>query len=397
MRVLILTFYYAPDLSAGAFRVRPIVDSLRTLLPPGSRIDVLTTAPNRYHTYSATAPAEEDHEGLHITRIPLPRHRSGMVDQSLAFMAFARQVLRRTRGREYDMVFATSSRLMTAALGARVASRTGARLYLDIRDIFVETMRDVLPRPAFWVLGAALDRVERLTIRRADAVNLVSPGFADYFEPRYPNTRFSFYTNGIDDELLPAGAPGPEAALEAASAERVLTVLYAGNLGEGQGLHAIVPQLAARMGPRVRFRIIGDGGRKGELLEALERTGATNVELVAPLQRPELARAYRDADVLFLHLNNHPAFARVLPSKLFEYAATGKPIWAGLSGYSAGFARSEIENVALFDPCDVDGALRAFEQLRLQPTNRASFAARYTRSAISRSLAADIVSVARRD
>ena len=44
----------------------------------------------------------------------------------------------------YDLIFATSSRLMTAALAAWVSRRSGAPLYLDIRDLFVDTMNDVL-------------------------------------------------------------------------------------------------------------------------------------------------------------------------------------------------------------------------------------------------------------
>ena len=46
-------------------------------------------------------------------------------------------------------------------------------------------------------------------------------------------------------------------------------------------------------------------------------------------------------DVLFLHLNDYSAFRKVIPSKIFEYAATGKPIVAGVSGYAAEFLRHE--------------------------------------------------------
>jgi hypothetical protein len=391
MRILVLTFYFRPDLSAGAFRVTPIVEALRIALPPDSQIDVVTTLPNRYQSYAAAAPELETQPGLTIARIPLPRHASGMVDQSKAFITFAREVRRRTAGQRYDLVFATSSRLMTAALGASIARRTHARLYLDIRDIFVETIRDVMPHRLSGLLYALFDRVERRTVGRADSVNLVSRGFADYFEPRYPRIRFTYFTNGIDDEFLNSAEAYP---VQDAN-NRPLTVLYAGNLGEGQGLHAIIPQLASRMGARLQFQIIGDGGRKKDLLEALDRAGVTNVKLLAPLQRPELIRAYNDADVLFLHLNDHAAFARVLPSKLFEYAATGKPIWAGIGGFSARFARAEIENVALFDPCDAEGAVRAFEQLSFEPAKRAEFVNKYARAAISRAIAADIISVAR--
>lgn len=59
------------------------------------------------------------------------------------------------------------------------------------------------------------------------------------------------------------------------------------------------------------------------------------------MKREDLLRVYRHADVLFLHLNNLKAFRRVLPSKIFEYAATNKPIWGGLSGYAGRFAKNE--------------------------------------------------------
>ena len=39
------------------------------------------------------------------------------------------------------------------------------------------------------------------------------------------------------------------------------------------------------------------------------------------MARPALVEAYGAADVLFLHLGVQPAFEKVLPSKIFEYAA----------------------------------------------------------------------------
>src|SRR6185503_3990510 len=65
----------------------------------------------------------------------------------------ARPVARLPRGRSYDLVYATSSRLLTAALGGLVARRTNAVLYLDIRDIFVDTINDVLPAPLARLAG----------------------------------------------------------------------------------------------------------------------------------------------------------------------------------------------------------------------------------------------------
>ncbi len=393
VKILILSFYFRPDLSAGSFRTTALVDSLCKLVPAGSQIEVITTLPNRYHSFTAEAPQREQQGGLSISRIALPKHQSGMLDQSKAFFTFSRGAIRQVAKRDYDIVFATSSRLMTAVLGAWIARQRNARLYLDIRDIFVDTIKDVLPRKVSWVIKPAFSVLEKWAINQADKVNLVSSGFSEYFSSRYPQQRFSYFTNGIDDEFL-AAAPKQTFASTKVAEDRPLTVLYAGNLGEGQGLHAIIPALAKRMGSRVHFKIIGDGGRKHALEVALVDIGVTSVELLPPVKRVELLEAYRAADVLFLHLNDYDAFKKVLPSKLFEYAALGKPVWAGVSGYAAEFVRSEINNAAVFHPCDVEGAVQAFDELTLQDAPRTAFVTKYARPNISQKMAEDVLAVA---
>jgi glycosyltransferase involved in cell wall biosynthesis len=390
VRILVLCTYFRPDLSAGSFKVTALVEDLRKAAPPGSSIDVITTLPNRYRSFTAEAPTHEQAGEVTIRRIDIGSHGNGMVDQSKAYMAFARQVLREVAGREYDVVFATSSRLMTATLGAMVARKTNAPLYLDIRDIFVDTIKDVLPGWAGPLFPPFLSPLERWTINRAQTVNLVSPGFARYFERRYPRQRFTYFTNGIDEEFLAAGAAVPA---DARAGSQPVEVLYAGNIGEGQGLHSIIPGLARALVGRVKFTVIGDGGRRAMLEAAV--AGLSNVELRPPMQRAALIDAYRAADVLFLHLNDYEAFEKVLPSKVFEYGAMGKPVWAGVAGFSAEFVSGEIENSAVFPPCDVAAGVSAFERLRIGYTDRASFIRKYTRSEISRRMAEDIVRVGR--
>lgn len=393
MRILFLSFYYRPDLCAGSFRATPLVDALVRLAPTGSQIDVITTLPNRYQSFSAESPQSEKHAGLSIYRVALPKHRSGMLDQSKAFLVFARAALRQVADREYDLVVATSSRLMTAVLSAWIARRKKARLYLDIRDIFVDTIKDVLPRYLALIVKPLFSLLEQFAVNQADKVNLVSGGFRQYFIGRYPQQRFSYFTNGVDDEFV-AAAPKAGTAAAAPRAERSLTALYAGNVGEGQGLHVILPELARRMQHRVRFRIIGDGGRKRALVAALAKFDVTTVELLPPVDRNALLREYARADVLFMHLNDCDAFEKVLPSKLFEYAALGKPVWAGVAGYAAEFIAAEIGNAAVFHPCDVDGAVRAFGALDIRVTPRSEFVARYARATISHDMASDIVALA---
>lgn len=397
MRILVLSFYYQPDLSAGSFRTTALVRAL-TGAAPAATIEVLTALPNRYHSFSVEAPAHETHGTVSIHRFALPAHKSGMLDQSKAFLAFARQVLAHTRGQHYDLVYATSSRLLTAALGALVARRLRAPLYLDIRDIFVDTIKDVLRGPVAFAARPVFALLEAWTMRRAQRINLVSRGFEPYFAARY-RSPLRFFTNGIDDEFLADSAGVPPAPADAPSVtavarQRVLTILYAGNLGEGQGLHAVVPALAQSLRGRARFRIIGDGGRREALMQAVTAAGVDNVQWEPPMPRAALIDAYRAADVLFLHLNDYDAFKKVLPSKIFEYAALGKPVWAGVAGYAAEFLRTEVDNAAVFAPCDAPAGMRAYTSLVMRDTPRPAFVEKFARDRIMAAMAADVLAVA---
>lgn len=387
MKILILTFYYAPDLCAGSFRTTALVDKLKKI--PGVELEVITTLPNRYASFSADAPAHEIKNDVEVHRIALPSHKSGMLDQVKAFTAFYRQAVKLTKDKDYDLVFATSSRLFTAFLGARIASSKKLPLYLDIRDIFVDTIKDVLSPKITWLAKPLFSMVESYAFRKAKRINLVSKGFAGYFFSRYPKTEYSWFTNGIDNEFL---AVAPQIT-DISQQSSISTVLYAGNIGEGQGLHNILPKLAKRLEGKAQFRIIGDGGRKPLLQNQLAEV--TNIELLPPVSRHELIKEYQNADVLFLHLNDYPAFSKVLPSKIFEYAALGKPVWAGVSGYAASFLKEEVINSSVFHPGNDDQAYRSFDSLELGVRPRAEFINKFAREKIMTEMACDIAECGR--
>jgi len=172
---------------------------------------------------------------------------------------------------------------------------------------------------------------------------------------------------------------------------KMLQVTYAGNLGEGQGLHKILPQLAKMLEGRVEFNIIGDGGRKVQLEDELTSNGVINVKMLLPVNRSELITIYQKSDILFLHLNDYPAFKKVLPSKIFEYAAMGKPVWAGVSGYAAEFLNAEVENSAVFEPGNHQQALQLLDSLDIMLTKREDFITKYSRKNIMTKMAEDLV------
>jgi glycosyltransferase involved in cell wall biosynthesis len=385
MKLLILSFYYPPDLCAGSFRCNALVEALAATRPETLEVDVVTTAPNRYATLKVEAPKYEDHGWLKIRRISVPSHESGMLDQSKVFLSFARGALSVIKGQHYDAVFATSSRLMTAALGAKVAKKLNVPLYLDIRDLFIDTLGDVLRDGSLRLLLPALSMVEKYTFVAARRINLVSPGFVDYVQHVAPKAILRTYTNGVDAAFL-------EHDYRSTEVSDLPTILYAGNIGEGQGLHQIIPKAAQLLKGRAHFKLIGDGG-KIDTLNAELAMGTSKVTLLPPVRRNALYYSYRQADMLLIHLNDHVAFHKVLPSKIFEYAATSKPILAGVAGISRDFLRKEVPGSFVFDPCDAHGLEQAFDLARkiTLPIDRSAFLKKYARTHIMEAMAHDII------
>ncbi|QJW91165.1 glycosyltransferase family 4 protein [Spirosoma taeanense] len=389
MNILYLTFYFEPDLCAGSFRNTPLVSELAEQLSAADTLHVVTTQPNRYQSFKVAAPGHEERLAdsgcrVIIDRVVIPTHASGLADQIRSFLTYYRAAHRLTRGQQYDLVVASSSRLFTAFLGARFARRQRKPLFLDIRDLFRETILEVLKNPVLRLgLNPVLWAVETYTFGYARHINLVSEGFRSYFS-RFSQATYTYFTNGIDDEFLDFPVSGPAAAAEPK------TLLYAGNIGEGQGLHKIIPQAARQLGNGFRFVVIGDGGAKARLEAAIQAEGVQNVELRKPVGRKELIAQYQKADYLFVHLNDLDAFRRVLPSKLFEYGATDKPVVAGVTGYAAQFVRDHLDNRILFNPGEVDSLVSQLRALPYRTGYRTDFVARFQRKTIMGAMARQI-------
>ena len=172
-------------------------------------------------------------------------------------------------------------------------------------------------------------------------------------------------------------------------------VVYAGNIGAGQGLHSIIPKVATLFLGKARFRIVGSGAQESLLSSAIKTKNLDNVEVLSPVSRDDLFDHYRAADVLFLHLNSYKSFHNVLPSKIFEYGSIGKPILAGVSGYAAAFMKKHLPDAQIFNPCDENGMKEALLRIIGDSVmiDRSKFHANFRRKNISNMVAREIVSL----
>ena len=389
-KIFYLTFYFEPDLCAGSFRNTSLAYELSKIAhEKNCIIEVFTTFPNRYNSYLVDSLKYEVKGNLIINRVKLPSHSSGMYDQIKAFVKYYIEVQRLISNKDADLVFASSSRLFTAYLGYKIAKKKKIKLYLDIRDIFVDTIDDIIKSKIIkLILLPFLKNLEKKTFDYSSHINLISGGFRNYFN-KFKCTSFTEFTNGIDKEFI-------EIYKDSDSFEysvSLKTILYAGNIGEGQGLHKILPKVAKALENKFKFIVIGDGGAKSKLKEEIIKHKIVNIELRNPIKRNELILEYKKANFLFLHLNNYDAFLKVLPSKIFELATFRKPIIAGVSGYAKEFMIKEIPNCIVFKPCDSNDFIEKIKKYNnYEIINRDHFVNSFRRDTINVEMSKSILS-----
>ena len=394
MKIVFFTFYYPPDLCAGSFRAIALAQALSERMKNNDELHIITTHPNRYKNHRVKADNVEKHGNITVHRISVPSHKSGIFLQARSFITYALASYKLSNNLSPDFLIGTTSRLMTGLLTGISARQQGCKYFIDLRDIFSETISDIFSRKSKilgFVSKTTFSLLERWLFNEAIGVNVVSLGFPEYFQTKGVDTsNWSLFPNGVDKEFVDFPR------VENENSKNIKTILYAGNIGTGQGLEVVLPASAKRMGSMYRFLVIGGGGATSKLINTIKSNNISNIEILPPVQREKLVRYYKEADILFLHLNDIPAFRRVLPSKIFEYTALGRPIVAGLVGYSAKFIEDNVPYATIFNSGNVDGcvdAIKKAESLEIKYENIDIFIEKYSREKIMNKMAKHIFSL----
>jgi glycosyltransferase involved in cell wall biosynthesis len=109
---------------------------------------------------------------------------------------------------------------------------------------------------------------------------------------------------------------------------RGFIVLYAGNFSQYVNFDQILGAARRLAGsPNVLFVLVGDGTRKAEILERVEREALNNVRVFPKVTRTEMNEVLGAADASLVPLDPRMLGLGV-PSKLYSIMASGRPVIA---------------------------------------------------------------------
>ena len=196
----------------------------------------------------------------------------------------------------------------------------------DVRDVTWKYPKESVKTSSIKrIIIDLLERYMRFVLRRSDLVIAATSGIAATLTQQYINDKkLVMVPNGISKELLDMFG-----GIEEPQNGRRPVVAYVGLLGYNQGIDVLL-DVASRL-PGIDLLLVGDGPERQALEDRVNSGELRNISFTGYLSREKILEIYKKSDILFAQLKDTPTLNSTgLPSKLFEYMATGRPfIYAG--------------------------------------------------------------------
>ncbi len=138
-----------------------------------------------------------------------------------------------------------------------------------------------------------------------------------------------------------------------------MVITYIGNIGNGQDLGPVID--VVRHLPDVKLNLIGDGIELERYRKYIRQENIRNVQFFGKMKWNRLLPFYQTSSILLARLGKN--YQSALPSKLFEYLATGLPVLFYGNGEAARFLK-DFENVFIVRQEDPEELRRAIRQLQ---------------------------------
>jgi glycosyltransferase involved in cell wall biosynthesis len=316
---------------------------------------------------------EERIDGVRVIRTWMyvtPNER--LFRRTLSYVLFAlTAVLASLRLEKPDVVVATSPQFFCGVAGSVVARIKRSPFVLEVRDLWPDSVVQLLELRVGWVIRA-LAILERALYRSAAGIVVNSEAFKKHIAMRgIPEDRIALIYNGVDPiQFRPR--PRDEELLSRYELGGKFLVAYMGTLGLAHGLTTVL-DAAARMREErgVLFLLVGDGADRARLESEVARRNLENVRILGLRPHTEIPAWIASMDVLLAMLRDLPVFETVIPSKIFEFLAEERPVIVAAKGEIRRLM-SEVEAGVLIDPEDADQLTQAIAWIRAHPDEAAA-------------------------
>lgn len=344
MNILFLSHYFPPEVNAPASRA---YEHCKEWVKLGHKVTVITSAPNHpkgkvYAGYKNKLYQKEMVDGIEVIRIwTYLSANEGFGKRALNYFSYFMSVVLLSifMLSRKDIVLSTSPQFFNGLAGYPVSKILKAVWVLEIRDLWPESILAVGAMKNKKVISI-LYAIEKFMYKKADYIIPVTDAFNTYISKIiYPYRKTCVINNAVNNDFFNPKSVDIEALKEFKqyyALENKFVISYVGTHGMAHGLKTLLNAAKVlRNRKDIIFLLVGDGAEKNELKKVKEELSLDNVLMLPQLPKDKMPMILGASDISIVHLKRDKAFEKVIPSKLFESMAMGKPVILGVKGEAA--------------------------------------------------------------
>ena len=379
MNILLLTENFPPETNAAATRIH---ERAVYWVGWGHRVTIVTCAPNfpdgvLFEGYRNRWRQTEVIDGMRVVRVKtyIAPNR-GFLRRSLDFLSFG--ITGFAAGLfepRPDVVVGNSPQLFAAAAACGVGAVRRVPFVFELADLWPASIAAVgavrLSLPL-----VLLEKLELHLYRRAAAIVALSTSFKDDVVARGIDAeKITVVRNGADLSRYDP-RPRDEALAESWGLGGKFVVGYVGTHGMAHGLVNVL-DAAERLRdvPEIAFLFVGAGAERDMLIAEAGRRELGNVVFQGMQPKERLAAVWSLCDVALAHFRSRPAFAGMVPAKMFEAMGMGLPVLLAAQEGDAGRILRDTGAGIRVPPEDPAALASAVRSLHADPAARARLAA----------------------
>jgi glycosyltransferase involved in cell wall biosynthesis len=328
--ITLISSYYEPEISPATNRINPLISEL---LRKGFYVNVISLAEK--NTVKSRI--------LKKGRLTIYYFESGkykgtsFVLRALFEIYQSFFLIVRARTLKTDLYVITMPSIFLIPFASYLLS--GMKL-LDIRDLVWEYLGDGRVKSIISkVMYSCMLKFDKLVVTNLSEQTIINNQIG---------VNVDIMSNGISQERF-------SALSRIGYIKKVKPVItYVGNLGIAQNLLVLIRAvdiLNRKLGINIDLKLVGHGKHDFLLKKFVKDNNIKNINFVGLVEWSELSNIYEDTSLLYAQISEE--YSSAMPSKLYEYAATGLPILYGGCGQATTFINL-LENASVIPPDSVD-------------------------------------------
>lgn len=323
MRVLIVSFYYEPEIGAAPSRITNLAKGLKE---QGVDVDILTCLPNYpqgkiFDGYRGHFSMHENIDGINIFRYwTYATVSKNPVKRVLAMFAFAMTMwafaFKRSRIKQYDRVIVQSPPIVVSASAMLLFRKIYKRnVVLNVSDLWPSSAVELNFMKEGSLSYKYTAMLERFIYKNATSIMGQSQEILDHIKKFVPQTKSFLYRN-LSNNL---SVKSEEAVVHKRAPFKIV---YAGLLGVAQDIFTLIKNVDFKsLG--VEMHLYGAGNQVNDIKQYID-SEAENIYYHGTLSRQEMDKALLQYDASIVALVTHIYGA--VPSKIFDLLPAGVPI-----------------------------------------------------------------------